>query len=25
MSEESEVWNPKKELVADSQWAVYWQ
>jgi hypothetical protein len=25
MFEQSEVWNPKKELVADSQWAVYWQ
>ena len=25
MSEEPEIWNPKKELVADSQWAVYWQ
>ena len=25
MSEQSEVWNPKKELIADSQWAVYWQ
>jgi len=25
MSEQSEIWNPKKELVADSQWAVYWQ
>ncbi|MDE0558116.1 MAG: hypothetical protein OSB30_06560 [Candidatus Poseidoniaceae archaeon] len=25
MSEESEVWNSKQELVADSRWAVYWQ